>query len=957
MAGKKFSITAIIGVNSSMMARGLARASAKMKAWAKRSMAMVTAAVKTGVMVAGAAMGVFAAKSIKEFASFEKGMLEVFTLLPGISKKEMGAMEADVLKLAGSMGILPETVVPALYQALSAGVPKKNVFSFMEVASRAAIGGSVSLETAVNGLTGVINAYGKENISAAKASDIMFLAVRLGKTTFDEMSKSLGDVTPIASALGISFEEVAAALATSTSITGNTAKSVTGLKSLMVELGKSGQVGAKNFERIAGKSFPDFIKSGGTMQDALRMMKADADRTGGSIMDMFGGVEAGAQALQLAESGAATFTSATNAMGNAAGTSQAAFEGMDKGLRRSFDKIASAFKVAMLKFGKALAPLVHKITPVITNIIAQIDKINWAALINGFARVWVMGLKPTFDAVKNAIGSLPWNHLYEFLLPVASLVIKTIQKLGSIIVSLAPMLIPAIESLVGYFVVLYRNIFLVIHFLEKIAKDVAIVWTKMLQVISAAMAFAINPTKEKFQALVDLIKKNFFGLGSDVSNVFASIWAAIKEKIGAIVKLVVDGFNTLVKMGGEKLKEFISKIPGLTDAIAEIGRIFTTIKHEIAGEVAALVGAFSDMGNAVSENVKGTSIFQKAIEYLSGSFGEILVGLVKFIGNLMKVAGLIAKIVIRLTTELAPTLSEILPLAFKIAGAAVFFLIEGVKACIGIINGLIKAVLFLEPAFMFIVSVVAGFVAAVGEGLKAIFGILTWLYDGMKEIFGRGAELLVEGFYIVKDAITGVIDFIMGLFKKLKDFIYWVLFGGTITKDFKKAFEFIEKLVRAVLETIFKIFKEFKNLARVVLEGIAMVFETIFEGIGKIVETLGDIVVRVFETIGKQIKGILNAFTNMAKIIERIFGKVLELGGKALDIAGKVIGGAGGLIKGGLNKLGIGGGGPGGANVSSGKISTGSLRTSLKPIVSKLTSMDTTLKSIDHTLKGKFVNQ
>jgi hypothetical protein len=51
------------------------------------------------------------------------------------------------------------------------------------------------------------------------------------------------------------------------------------------------------------------------------------------------------------------------------------------------------------------------------------------------------------------------------------------------------------------------------------------------------------------------------------------------------------------------------------------------------------------------------------------------------------------------------------------------------------------------------------------------------------------------------------------------------------------------------------------------------------------------------------------------------------------------------------------GGGSGKKKGVSAQITTGTFRTSLKPIVTKLTSMDGTLKSIDRTLKGRFTNQ
>ena len=81
--------------------------------------AKVAGAALVGV---GVAVGAMAVKGVAEFAKFEKGMNEVFTLLPGISADAMGKMEDQVLALSTQMGILPEEVVPALYQSLSAGV-------------------------------------------------------------------------------------------------------------------------------------------------------------------------------------------------------------------------------------------------------------------------------------------------------------------------------------------------------------------------------------------------------------------------------------------------------------------------------------------------------------------------------------------------------------------------------------------------------------------------------------------------------------------------------------------------------------------------------------------------------------------------------------------------------------------------------------------------------------------
>ena len=151
----------------------------------------VTKAAKAAALAAAAAVTAFGVSAVKTFVEFDTGMREVFTLMPELSAEAREAMEEDVKALSEQIAVLPEEVIPALYQAISAGVPQDTVFSFLEIAGKAAIGGVTSLETAVDGLTTVTNAYGSEVISVTEVADIMFTTVKEGKTTFDELSARL----------------------------------------------------------------------------------------------------------------------------------------------------------------------------------------------------------------------------------------------------------------------------------------------------------------------------------------------------------------------------------------------------------------------------------------------------------------------------------------------------------------------------------------------------------------------------------------------------------------------------------------------------------------------------------------------------------------------------------------------------------------------------------------------
>ena len=159
------------------MTAGLAGVDAKMKAglggtlnWAKMGIAGAVAGVVAGV---GAAVK----KGLDSFISFEEKMNTVYTLLPDMSDSAMAAMEGQVKNLSKSLGVVPDELIPALYQSISASVPEENVFEFLETAIKGSISGVTSTETVVDGLTTVLNSYHMEADKAEHVSDILFQTI------------------------------------------------------------------------------------------------------------------------------------------------------------------------------------------------------------------------------------------------------------------------------------------------------------------------------------------------------------------------------------------------------------------------------------------------------------------------------------------------------------------------------------------------------------------------------------------------------------------------------------------------------------------------------------------------------------------------------------------------------------------------------------------------------------
>jgi TP901 family phage tail tape measure protein len=370
VSGELASLLVKLGLDSAGFQKGIQQAGVSTDQFASKT-SVIGAKAQVAFAGAGAAAGAFAVDSVQEFAGFQQKMNEVFTLLPGISQDAMGKMTDDVLAFSQETGKLPDDVIPAVYQALSAGVPKDNVFDFLRTANQAAVGGVTSLEDSVNGLSSAVNAYGPDVLSADKASDIFFTTIRLGKTTFPELSAAMANVAPAAAALKIPLTDVNAAMATMTSQGEPTASASTKIRGAILELAKSGSVADKQFQAVAGKTFPEFIASGGTLQDALQLLKKQADDSGTGIQNSFGSVEAGMAAVMLtSDQGAATFSNNMDQMAQSTGATGKAFDTMSGGIQQQANKMLATIKAKTLEVGRflstsGLGPILTAFGPVV----------------------------------------------------------------------------------------------------------------------------------------------------------------------------------------------------------------------------------------------------------------------------------------------------------------------------------------------------------------------------------------------------------------------------------------------------------------------------------------------------------------------------------------------------------------------------------------------------------------
>lgn len=324
-------------------------------------------AITTRVGLPLAGMGALAVKS---FADFQKGALEVQTLLPDMDTGVFNELIDQTQDLAVEMGMNLNDATKALYQTISAGVDPNNALAFLETSSKAAIAGVTDTETAVDGLSSVINAYGMQAFETERVSDKMFTAVRLGKTTFDEIARSVSKVAPLASSVGVSFDEVMSSLVTLTKQGVPTETAFTQMRAAMSNIIKPTKDMQKAIKNLGFATGEDLLGAKGFL-GAINAIKNSAGLTADEVVKAFGSVEGLSAVFALTGQNFGATQVVMNEMINSAGATQQAFEVMSDSASFKFQQLRAAIQNLAVEIGERLAPFVTDLVDRFRNFITE----------------------------------------------------------------------------------------------------------------------------------------------------------------------------------------------------------------------------------------------------------------------------------------------------------------------------------------------------------------------------------------------------------------------------------------------------------------------------------------------------------------------------------------------------------------------------------------------------------
>ena len=313
----------------------------------------------------------FLANAIRQTSQFQTAIAEVSTLVD-LAVFNIGRLQQAALEQAALFGQDPQRQARALYQIISAGArDAAEATGILTASNRLAIGGVTDVSTAATGLTSILNAYGLAARSASDVSDILFVGVRSGITTIEQLSSTLGRVAPIAATAGVELDELVATVAALTTGGISTAESVTGVRAILTSIIRPTSEAAE----FAAQLGIQFNSAALESQGLSGVLQNVIDATGGStdqIARLFTGTEALVPVLALTGAAGESLVDILEQMENRTGSTDTAVERISDTFEFQFNRVLRSIETTIQSL---LIPALEAMTPVLRFIADNFDNL------------------------------------------------------------------------------------------------------------------------------------------------------------------------------------------------------------------------------------------------------------------------------------------------------------------------------------------------------------------------------------------------------------------------------------------------------------------------------------------------------------------------------------------------------------------------------------------------------
>jgi TP901 family phage tail tape measure protein len=321
--------------------------------------------------LAGAALVGIGVEAVKMGASFEAEMTKL-TTQAGVSQGEMGKLNSGVLKLAGSIGVDPNSLAESLFHVESnfesMGITSDKALSLVATAAKGAKIGGADMVDVTNALTAAVASGipGVQNFDQAMGA--LNATVGVGDMSMQDLAQAFGTgMVASVKGYGLSITDVGAALAVFGDNNIRGAKAGTQLRLAVQSLAVPAATGKAALEKLglSQDTLAKDMQTGGLnkaitdLHTRMDKMGISASQQGEILTEMFG--KKAGTGVQILLGQYDRLESKYPALAEGAGNFGKAWEGTQKTMKQRLDEIEYSFKALMITIGEKLIPVVESV--------------------------------------------------------------------------------------------------------------------------------------------------------------------------------------------------------------------------------------------------------------------------------------------------------------------------------------------------------------------------------------------------------------------------------------------------------------------------------------------------------------------------------------------------------------------------------------------------------------------
>ena len=292
----------------------------------------------------------------------------------GESVQNIGMVRDGLLSMAGQVGVSADNLANSLYFVEAAGYKAGDGLTVLRAAAQGAAAEGADTTTVAKALTDVLVDYHLKASDAANVTSQMITAVAHGKTNLQEFSGAFASIVPAASAAGISYQDVTAALAEMTNHGFTATRASQNLAQALRSMLNPTSTMKKAFDEygVSGDVLKQKLAGPNGLTDAMQYLSQAATKAGpegttafAAALKLLMGTAPGANAA-LATVGAnyaataATIAAVGSSTADATGKVQG-FALVQQTLGQQLKEIRYGLDAVMIRIGDALIPHVSSL--------------------------------------------------------------------------------------------------------------------------------------------------------------------------------------------------------------------------------------------------------------------------------------------------------------------------------------------------------------------------------------------------------------------------------------------------------------------------------------------------------------------------------------------------------------------------------------------------------------------